>query len=83
MLSPSNPQADRQVKRQLYARHGVPHYWLLDPDRREFVAYALESGAYRQVVTARENATVSAPPLPDLVISLAEVWDDEAESVSS
>ncbi len=75
VLSPSNPQTDRQVKRQLYARHGVPYYWLLDPDQREFIAYALESGAYRAVVTARGDGTVSAPPFPDLAISLAEVWN--------
>ena len=80
VLSPSNPQTDRQVKRQLYARHGVPYYWLLDPDQREFIAYALESGAYRQVAVAHENATVSAPPLTDLAIPLAEVWDDADSS---
>jgi Uma2 family endonuclease len=34
ILSPSTARRDRHVKRDLYARMGVPHYWLLDPLRR-------------------------------------------------
>jgi Uma2 family endonuclease len=77
VLAPSNPQTDRQVKRQLYARHGIPNYWLLDPDRREFSAYVLENGDYRQAAIAREDARITVPPFPDLVIPLADVWGDE------
>lgn len=75
VLSPSTAQVDRQVKMQLYARHGIQNYWHLDPNHHEFVAYVLEDGAYRQVAHAREDQTVSAPPFPDLVIPLAEIWD--------
>ena len=31
ILSPSNSAHDHAVKRELYARHGVPEYWILDP----------------------------------------------------
>ena len=31
ILSPSNPSHDLAVKRELYARHGIPEYWILEP----------------------------------------------------
>lgn len=74
ILSPSTSHVDRHIKMQLYARHAVPNFWRLDPDRQEFVAYTLEGGEYRQVTLGSEDDTVSAPPFPDLVIPLAEIW---------
>jgi Uma2 family endonuclease len=32
ILSPSNRRYDRNRKRRLYARSGIPEYWILDPD---------------------------------------------------
>lgn len=75
ILSPSTVLTDRQIKRQLYARHGIPHYWLLDVERQEFVAYTLADGVYREVARAQETETVGAPPFPELQIPLAEIWD--------
>lgn len=31
VLSPSNRDRDLGTKRQLYARHGIPEYWIIDP----------------------------------------------------
>lgn len=75
ILSPSTALADRQVKRQLYARYGVAHYWLLDVERQEFLAYSLADDLYREVARGKETEAVSAPPFPDLAIALGEVWD--------
>ena len=32
IVSPSSSRADRVVKRKAYQRHGVPTYWVVDPD---------------------------------------------------
>jgi Uma2 family endonuclease len=74
VISPWNRRADLDVKRQLYGRYGVPNYWLLDPDAQEAHALVLEHEAYREVVSASGSDTFSAPPFPDLIIPLAEVW---------
>ena len=74
VLSPSTARTDRGGKRQLYARHGIANYWLLDPDRHEFVAYALEAGVYRQAVLGHDADKVAAQPFPDLELPLAEIW---------
>lgn len=41
VLSPSNAAHDRVIKRRLYAKHGVPHYWLVDPQTRTLEALRL------------------------------------------
>ncbi|MGH2459751.1 MAG: Uma2 family endonuclease [Chloroflexota bacterium] len=74
VLSPSTAQVDRGIKRQIYARFGVPSYWRLDPNRQEFLAETLEGGVYRRATIGRESQVVTAPPFLDLEIDLAEVW---------
>jgi hypothetical protein len=32
VLSPSTARADRVLERHVYARQGVGHHWLIDPD---------------------------------------------------
>ena len=34
ILSPASAERDRTVKLDLYARHGVKEYWMVDPDAR-------------------------------------------------
>ncbi len=44
ILSPSTASLDRVKKRELYARHGVLHYWIVDLDARAIDEYVLEDG---------------------------------------
>ncbi|MBI4506782.1 MAG: Uma2 family endonuclease [Chloroflexi bacterium] len=74
VLSPRTERTDREIKWQIYARYGVAHYWLIDPDRREATALVLEAGGYRQAVVAQGGETFAAPPFADLAIPLADVW---------
>lgn len=74
VLSGWTAHADREIQRQAYARHGIPHYWLLDPDRQVFTVNALVDGEYREAAVARENERIGAEPFPDLVIELGELW---------
>lgn len=50
ILSASTAQTDHVGKRQLYARHGVPFYWLVDPEARvsppPFEGLALEPAGF-------------------------------------
>src|ERR1700761_438060 len=50
VTSPGSELVDRAVKRAVYARHGVPHYWLLDPEVPALTVLALgDDGDYRTV----------------------------------
>lgn len=75
VLSPSTARVDLQVKWQLYARFGVPHYWVFDSVEREAVAYGLVGGAYQESLVARGAEPFAAPPFSDLAIPLGDVWE--------
>ena len=76
-LSPTRPEFDLEVKRELYWRHRVPHYWIVDPENRtlEGLVLGTESYATEAVFSQEDEATLS--PFPDLVIPLAEIWSLE------
>lgn len=74
ILSPSTAARDRGRKKGLYARHGVPFYWLVDPRKRTLEAFVLRAGAYALAVRGAANDTVSPPPFPALRLPLARIW---------
>jgi Putative restriction endonuclease len=43
----STARIDRRAKLQRYARHGIPHYWIVDPEARSIEAYVLSEGVFR------------------------------------
>lgn len=59
VLSPSTTARDRVIKRRLYARSGISHYWIADPVARTLEALRLgeqgwvDVGAYDDTATAR------------------------------
>jgi Uma2 family endonuclease len=65
VLSPSTTSRDRRLKRSAYERHGVPAYWLVDPDlaRPAVTVLELAGASYREVATLRgeEKADVTVP----------------------
>lgn len=46
ILSPSHPERDLLVKRDLYAAAGVPEYWIVDPGREGVQVLQLDDGVY-------------------------------------
>jgi Uma2 family endonuclease len=74
VLSPSTAANDRGSKFQLYARYGVPCYWIVDTDARALEAYELGVDGYRLAARARGEAPVPLPPFPDLTLVPDELW---------
>jgi len=74
ILSPSTAVIDRTRKRELYARYGVPHFWLVDLDTRDITAHVLRSGDY--VLAARVSGTqpVDLPPFRGLDLVPTSLW---------
>jgi Uma2 family endonuclease len=74
VLSPTTHRTDRVTKAQLYAKHNVRNYWLIDPDQRTLEAYQLVIDHYDLAASARD-AEVFAPSLfPGLSIQLSDLW---------
>lgn len=74
ILSPSTTLIDRNAKRQLYRRYGVPYYWIVDPEARTIEAYSLSEGEYQLVMRAAGSVAVSLPPFFDLALVPASLW---------
>ncbi len=66
ILSPGaeNIRRDRVAKRQLYARHGVAEYWMVDPEKRALEVYRLQSGSLELVATLKEEDELNSQFLP-------------------
>ncbi|THF72625.1 Uma2 family endonuclease [Cohnella fermenti] len=46
VLSPGSRKRDRVRKAAIYARHGVPEYWIVDAQAGTLEQYTLENGQY-------------------------------------
>jgi Uma2 family endonuclease len=74
ILSPTTTLIDRSTKHQLYARHGVPFFWLVDPEGRSVDAFVLGPQGYSLAVRASGSEPVSPPPFPDINLIPASLW---------
>ncbi|HYE93465.1 MAG TPA: Uma2 family endonuclease, partial [Terriglobales bacterium] len=74
ILSPSTTRIDRQTKKQLYERYGVPYYWIVDPDARAIEAYRATDGAYG-ASDRRVDDLTDLPPFPGLRIDTTRLWE--------
>ena len=73
ILSPSTARNDRQTKKQLFERFGVPYYWIVDHDARAIEVYRVGAGVYRPADHHTDDL-VDLPPFPGLRIDPAELW---------
>ena len=76
VVSPSSRSRDRGQKSALYARVGVPEYWLADLDDGSITVQAdPRDGRYRTV--RRETGVVRSATVPGLVVDLDEFFARE------
>lgn len=74
ILSPTTAATDRTTKRGLYARYGVPHFWLVDPEVRVIESHVLRGGEYALAVRASGTPPVDLPPFTDLGLVPSSLW---------
>ena len=74
VLSPSTAAIDRGRKTEMFARYGVPEYWIVDPVGRQVEVHVLEDGAYRQAQVATGGDIVRSVLLPDLSFAAVGIF---------
>ena len=74
VLTPATRDLDLGAKRNVYAREGIPHLWLIDPEQRTLEAYERRVGKWALLGTATEAAPVSLTPFADISFPLNELW---------
>lgn len=78
VLSPSSTKRDRLQKFQLYARHGVPYYWLVDPAARLLEAYALDGGGWKSIGVYDETARARIAPFEAVELPVGRLFLPES-----
>ncbi len=73
ILSPSTRGIDLVRKMALYARSGVPEYWVADPERRILVINRLQGEDF-VAVEPDSDGRIASPTLPGLRVDPAEVF---------
>ena len=73
ILSPSTRGIDLVRKMALYARSGVPEYWIADPERRILVMNRLQGEDYVAVEPDSEG-WIASPTLSELRVHPSEVF---------
>jgi Uma2 family endonuclease len=76
ILSPSNSDYDTDTKRHLYARAGLPEYWIVRPATRDLLCYWQPDptlGDYTQVRHIPADGTLDSPTLP-IHLTIADLF---------
>ncbi len=75
-VSDSSLRFDRGVKAKVYAKAGVPEYWVVNVPRRAIEIYSspTERG-YAQVREAAPGEALAVPGFPDVTLSIASLFD--------
>jgi Uma2 family endonuclease len=68
---------DRVEKLDLYSRHGVAEYWIVEPEAQHIEFLVNEGGRY--VVQSPANDRYQSPRLPEVEIELSSFWREVAE----
>ena len=74
ILSPTTSRSDRVTKAQIYARHKVAAYWIVDPEQEAVEIYLLVMDSYRLETTLQGETPQPAPPFIELKIAAKDIF---------
>jgi len=78
ILSPgsANIRRDRVHKLNLYAKHGVPEYWIVDPKNKSLERYLRDSSSLILQETLQHEDTLTMAALPGFSCPVSHIFKD-------
>ena len=70
-----NISRDRIAKRQLYAKHAVSEYWIVDSENRTIEVYRLQNQNLERAAVLGNNDEVKSPSLPGFACPLSKILE--------
>lgn len=85
VISPSNQAHDRVRKRNLYAKHGVPFFWIIDPHARTLEAMRLEKagGPWIEVGAYDDESIARTAPFDAIELEVGWLFPPDEKPVES
>ncbi len=80
ILSPSTAELDRTTKLDLYAKHGVKEYWIVDPEARTILVLLRGKNRFEVSGIYGKGQTLLSPSLEGFTVTLEETFWDKWES---
>jgi Uma2 family endonuclease len=80
VLSPSTERLDRARKLRVYAREGVGHVWLVNPEARTLEVYRSFEERWLLLATHASDAIVRAEPFDAIELDLLPLWGETRTS---
>jgi Uma2 family endonuclease len=77
VVSPSNADHDRAIKRDEYARAGILEYWLVEPETETIMVLTLQEGGYQEYGVFGRGAIASSPLLDGCSIEVASIFETD------
>jgi len=62
IITPSTLIHDRSTKRDIYAREGIAHYWIVDPVEQLMEVFALLDGQWTLAAAAKDSTSSLSHP---------------------
>jgi Uma2 family endonuclease len=69
-----NARRDREVKRQVYGKHGVKEYWIADPEKHALEIYRLEKQTLKLAATLMGEDEITTPILPGFSCKARQIF---------
>ena len=79
ILSPSSARRDWRDKRELYAKHEVKEYWIVDPTNRVVFVMLLKDGVLDLEATYGEGDTVTSSTLEGFTVEVDSLFSQEVK----
>ena len=70
----ANIRRDRLVKLQLYSKHGVPEYWIVDPGSLSVEQYVLHGSSLKLMQTFQNDDILSSSAIPGFSCLISEIF---------
>jgi Uma2 family endonuclease len=76
VISPSTERIDRVQKLPIYAREGVEHAWLINPQTKTLEVFRRAENGWILLSTHGGDESVRAEPFEAVAIDLPELWGE-------
>jgi len=76
VISRSTEVRDRGRKMEVFARFGVPEYWIVDPIKNTLEVYELSGAEYHLAGTYDDRQRVGSPTLPALSFDTHRLFEE-------